>query len=113
MPSSLTDLTKANFKKFYNKTKEQTSSSPSGLHLGHWKAAAKSDLISETLTKIIKIAINNAHTLKRWMVVFAVLLEKNTGKPLLHRFRTIHIIESDLNYIMRTLWGRHMMNWSE
>ena len=33
--------------------------------------------------------------------------------PVIHRFRTLHIIESDLNFVMRLLWGRDLMTWAE
>ncbi len=39
-------VTKGEWAKFWNKSKEETSSSESGLHFGHYKAGAKSELIS-------------------------------------------------------------------
>jgi len=113
IPTSLSDITTSKFKHFYSKTKESTSSSPSGLHLGHWKAAATCDSLSSVLTSIINIAINNSYTLTRWKRVIGVLLEKTEGKPNIHKFRTIHLVESDLNFVMRLIWGKSMMRWSE
>jgi len=113
MPDSIAKVSVDKFKKFYTKTKESTASSPSGLHLGHWKAAATNDTISKVLSTIIEIATENSYTLKRWKRVVGVLMEKTRGKPTIHKFRTIHIIESDLNFVMRLLWGKSMMNWSE
>lgn len=51
------------FRAFYTKTKEQTSASPSGLHLGHWKAAVASQELSEILGSIINLAIMNSYDL--------------------------------------------------
>ena len=38
---------------------------------------------------------------------------KKAGLPYIHRFRTLHIIESDLNLIMRLIWGKELMRWAE
>jgi len=113
MPTSLSDITTDKFRSFYSRTKESTSSSPSGLHIGHWKAAAQCDEISSILTSIINIAITNSYTLQRWKRVIGVLLEKTEGKPTIHKFRTIHLVESDLNFVMRLLWGKTLMQWGE
>jgi len=44
-PASI-NITTASFQNFYKKVKEKTSSSPSQLHLGHWKAASRDKDIS-------------------------------------------------------------------
>ena len=113
MPPSLSDITSTKFRSFYSTTKESTSSSPSGLHVGHWKAAATCESISFILTSIINIAVTNSYTLRRWKRVIGVLLEKTKGKPTIHKFRTIHLVESDLNFVMRLLWGKSLMMWGE
>ena len=98
---------------FYRHTKERTSSSPSGLHLGYWKAASTNHTLSDILTSIIDIATTNSYELLRWRIVLAILMEKDKGLPLIHRFRTIHLIESDLNFLMRLVWGKELMRWKE
>jgi len=113
MPTSLSDITSETFRSFYSKTKESTSSSPSGLHIGHWKAAATCESISSILTSIVNIAVTNSYTLQRWKRVIGVLLEKTEGQPNIHKFRTIHLVESDLNFVMRLLWGKSLMKWGE
>ena len=113
MPAATVQFTREKFQTFYKKTKEKTSSSPSGLHMGHWKAAALSTTISEVLSIIMRIAINNSYSLNRWKKVTGILLEKKSGHPTINKLRTIHIIESDLNYAMRMIWGREMMKWAE
>lgn len=90
MPITLSSITTKKFRNFYNKTSKKTSSSPSGLHMGHWKAASKNEVVSEILVSIIKIAIENSYALVRWRKVVGVLLEKQMGYPYVHKFQTIH-----------------------
>lgn len=103
MPKSKTNLTEEQFRDFYRKTPEGKSASPSGLHLGHYKAAFTNSDFSWVLWKILAIAYINSYCLQRWKVSATTLLEKIHGYPWIHKFRTIHIVESDLNYIMRAI----------
>lgn len=64
-------------------------------------------------TSIIRITIANSYTLSRWKQVVALLTEKDPGSPHVHRFRKLDLIESDLNYVMRTIWGHNLIQWSE
>jgi len=113
MPESTTKITTSKYMRFYKKTSEKTSSSPSGLHMGHWKASATSEELSSLLVEILNIAVSNSYVLQRWKKVLGILLEKKEGQPTIHKFRTIHLIESDLNFIMRSVWGREVMSWAE
>ena len=106
MPVEKTTASLDEFVSFFKHTPEDRSSSPSGLHLGHYKAAALSEEFSSILWSIGNIALENKFALKRWHRSATVLLEKSAGHPYIHRFRTIHLIESDLNFLMRKIWGR-------
>ena len=99
-------ITVEKFRSFYLRTKESKSSSPSGLHLGHWKSAATSLELSEILVTIINISLHNYHSLQRWAQVLGLLQEKKQGLPFIHQFRTLHIVESDLNFVIRLIWGK-------
>ena len=113
MPKEKTNLTEAQFRDFYRKTPEDKSASPSGLHLGHYKAASTNSDFSWVLWKILTLAYTNSYCLHRWKISATTLLEKIHGYPWIHKFRTIHIVESDLNYIMRAIWGREFMYYNE
>jgi hypothetical protein len=41
------NMTLENYIEAFNKTKEDTASSPSGIHYGHYKAACESDILSK------------------------------------------------------------------
>ena len=113
MPLQKSTINVEKFRSFYLRTIERKSSSPSGLHLGHWKAAATNQAFSEILVTIINISLHNSHSLQRWAQVLGLLQEKTQGLPHIHRFRTLHIVEYDLNFAMRLVWGKEMMSWDE
>ena len=107
------EISESTFRNFYSKAKESTSSSPSGLHLGHWKAGAEDKDICKVLAGLVRIAVQNTYTLKRWRKVVSILMEKVKGSPTIHKFRTIHLLESDMNFILRYIWGRQFMRHNE
>ena len=41
------------------------------------------------------------------------LLEKKTGRPFIHKFRAIHIVEGDLQFIARYFYAHRMMKNAE
>ena len=113
MSQAQTTITEEHFRSFYQKTPEDKSSSPSGLHLGHYKAASSNNDFSYVLWSILSIAYSNSFCLDRWKTSATILLEKIPGFPQIHKFRTIHLIESDLNFVMRFLWGKQFMAHNE
>ena len=69
--------------------------------------------LSDILCSIANIALVQTYALKRWQHPNTILLEKSAGNPYIHKFRTIHLIESDLNYVMRKILGRDFMQHNE
>jgi len=102
------------FSSFYKGARESTSSSTSGLHLRHWKACVNNPDISMILAAIIDLAVTNLHTLLRWRKVVPIrLMEKIHGRAYIHKFRTIHFLESDLNFVLWYVWGKVFMKHNE
>jgi hypothetical protein len=109
----------------YGKWGEGTSTSPSGLHLGHDKTILKTNKEAkdesgkqvrtlrqryfELKAAFINFAIRHCHVFKRWKTVVNATIEKIPGKPLLQKLRIIHLIESDFNLMIGILWGRRLM----
>ena len=119
----------------YSKLKIATSTSPSGRHLGHYKAILKAELpptdkdladeavnttkrrkiknplgmqIFEVLHYITMAAVRSGESLDRWKVVHSSMLEKDIGKPYINRLRVIHIYEADYNLVLKILWARQL-----
>jgi hypothetical protein len=56
-----TTITCKDFQQYWKRARQRTSSSMSGLHFGHWKAAAGSDELSETHSLFMEIAISTGY----------------------------------------------------
>lgn len=78
-----------------HRTKERTSSSPSGLHYGMWKANSMHDLLNDTDTIFRDISLRHGIVYKRWMKAIDVELLKEEGNFNIKRLRTIVLIEAD------------------
>ena len=113
MTSSDTDITPERFISFFTSTPEDKSFSPSGLHLGHYKAAVTNKTMAKVLWNILSTALKYSLCLDRWKQSARTLIEKLPGLPRIHKFRTIHLIKSYLNFIMRYIWGKQFMQYNE
>ena len=49
----------------------------------------------------------------RWTKTVTTLLEKRTGSPFIHKFRAIHIVEGDLQFIVRYFYAHKMITNAE
>lgn len=98
---------------------ETTSTSPSGRHLGHYRALLpalrlKSKANAELNTKrqelvamhhaVTEYALDTGYSYRRWQKVVNVMLEKEPGNPKIHRLRVIHLYEADYNLILGVKW---------
>ena len=109
--------------------KESTTTSPSGIHLGHYHCIWKDTkipaddpkheemkdnqaLLLRTTTAILNYAIKFGYAYERWRTVVNVMLQKDPGNPRIHRLRVIHLYEADYNLLLATKW-RHAMHHAE
>jgi hypothetical protein len=107
------------------KWREQTITSPSGKHLGIYRALAKArkhqiytdndtnknssynDSKNQPIANkglhiqhlLMTISVLKCHTFERWQIVQNFLLEKIPGYPLIDKLRVIHIYEADWSLI--------------
>ena len=102
------------FLDYYRKVKESTSSSPSGRHYGHYKALLEGDIsILEVIFDIMSFCLSQGLILDRWKNSVTSLIEKIEGKPYIHKFRTIHVVESELQYFSKIIYAKRMMKLAE
>jgi len=90
-------------------SKERTSSLISGLHFGHWKAAAESNKLSEIHALFTEITVSMGHSPRRWQQGLSVMLEKVLGCRLLEKLRAILLMEADLNFANKLFFRYRMM----
>jgi hypothetical protein len=65
---------------------------------------ARHDIL-QAQADIINIPIQNGFSPTRWRTVVNAMLEKITGKLLLHKLRVIHILEADYNLALKEIFG--------
>ena len=131
-PTISITITQKEFMTGFRKWRESTSTSPSGRHLGHYKALLRAELIDNQPVKnkhkqkkpitnnpkgveIFKpiyqtaiAALQAGVSLIRWKQVQSSMIEKDPGKPYLHRLRVIHLYEADYNLLLKILWSRKL-----
>ena len=110
---------------------EQTSTSPSGIHLGHYHALwkphdidprvdpEKSNKFEERRAMLIRLhlalinySVRFGYSYRRWQKVVNIMLRKDTHHAYIHRLRVIHLYEADYNLLLAVKW-RHAMRHSE
>ena len=89
--------------------KESTSTSPSGRHLGHYKAIIQHPLLLKCFTQFMNIVVSRGIAIPRWCHATNVLIEKDAGKPRIHRLRIIHLFEADFNFFLKLQWGHRLV----
>jgi len=102
------------FCKFVKKAKEKTSCSPSGRTYSHYKALLlHQKKILKDIFHIMDMSITYSVVLDRWKRVTTTLLLKDTGQPKIHRMRTMHIIEAELQFVSKHIYVQGMMSNAE
>jgi hypothetical protein len=103
------EITTDDVKYGFGKWKESTSTSPSGRHLGHYKAIIQDDLLLNNLTKFMQIVVESGMTLTRWCNAVNIMIEKDHGQPKITRLRIIHLFEADFNFFLKLQWGSRLV----
>ena len=99
------------FCSYIQKTNEKIASSPSGRHLGHYKALyhMKHQKLLHAIFDIMSISMKYSVILDRYLGVALTLLEKDEGSPKIHRLRPIALVETELNCIAKAHWAQDLM----
>jgi ribonuclease HI len=104
--------------------RETTSTSPSGMHLGHHKALlvefpdegdlplglgqlslnAKRLVLLQSQIDLFNYAIRHSYTYQRWHKVATFMIKKDFDSAKIHRLRVIHLYEADLNLLLGVKW---------
>jgi len=118
-----TTITAKDLTSIYQCWNEATTTSPSGLHLGHDKCPIYYDKESPTSglskrlfqlkSQFINVALTANIVYPRWQQINTIMIEKSPGNFNINKLRALHIFESDLNAIFGILWGRCLMYKAE
>jgi len=74
-----------------------------GRHLGHYKAAAKSQRLSTLHSQLMNIPLLGSFSPSRWCYI---MLQKHSGDHRVHRLRIIALQESDFKQANRIVIGK-------
>jgi hypothetical protein len=102
---------------------EQTSTSPSERHLGHYRCLLTHDGYSDytdedpdpsreifgVYYKIATAALKWGISLERWKNSITTMIEKQPGCPRINKLRVIHLYEADYNLVLKIIWAQHLV----
>ena len=89
--------------------RESTSTSPSGRHLGHYKALIQHPVLLNCFVQFLNITTQRGIAVPRWCNATNVLIEKDVGRPKINRLRIIHLFEADFNFFLKLQWGHRLV----
>lgn len=106
---------------------ETTTTSPSGIHLGHYHCLwrdpripatdpesqsfkSKQECLLKATVSLLNYALKHSYVFQRWKKVVNVMLLKDAGNPRIHRLRVIHLYETDYNLLLAVKWRQAMFN---
>ena len=92
---------------------EDLSSSPSGRHLGHYKAILGEPDLCAMYATIITVPFQHGFTIHRWTSAIQVMIKKNKGCVRIDKLQVIQLLEADLNMALQIIFGRRLIHRAE
>ena len=99
-------ITPEEFREYWKRAREGTSSSISGVHFGHYKAAAQSTELSGFLAKQVTLIVQTGYPPKRWSRGLTVMLENIAVLAFVNKLRAILLMEADFNMHKKIIFGK-------
>ena len=103
-------ITPAEFTLFWKRVGEFTSSSSSGVHYGHYKAAIQDQMSTKVLALQLMVIARSGVPPDTWSVGLQVMLEKIAGVCLVEKLRAFQLYEADFNCFNYFIFGRSAMD---
>jgi len=109
LPSFSPNITTSDFQQFWRSAKENTSSSMSNRHFGHYKAASKNDFLSTIHASFCNAVSSFGVSISRWEKGLTVMLEKIKNNIRVNKLRAILLMEADFNFVNKLMFGHRLM----
>jgi Reverse transcriptase (RNA-dependent DNA polymerase) len=105
-----TSLSTEDFRREWRRCKEFTSSGPSQLHFGHFKASCYNNDTTEADRWFAEVSLKFGYSLLRWQHGIDVMIPKKEDSLRVDMLRTIVLLEADFNFINKIVGKRAMIN---
>ena len=93
---------------------EEISSSPSGRHIGHYKAALGDPDLCTMYATVLSIPFKHGFTSHQWTSsAVQVMLEKTKGCAQVDKLWVIQILELDTTMALRIIFGQQLIHRAE
>ena len=102
---AVSTISTTQYQHYFGRIKENTASSPSGLHHGHDKAAAQHNQLSEFFAGQMTTIIQSGLHPEQWGIALQVLLEKIAGVCLVTKLRSIQLYDSHFNWFNKIIFN--------
>jgi hypothetical protein len=102
-------ITPEQWKRYWAIVNEETLSSESGLHFGHYIVGCKSDIVAHYHAARVSVVLAHAIQLERWSRRLSVMLEKMLGVMLVSKLRAILLMEVEFNALNKIMYRVRMM----
>lgn len=97
---------------FIDSKKEETRTSPNGIHYGHLKSI-RDHIILEYMFYLIELTVDLNYIPTLWRDTITTLAPKKPGVYHIHRLRPIHIVEPMVQFISHIFWSNKFMRQCE
>ncbi len=98
------------FQQFWAKVGEFMSSSMSGIHYGHYKAAIQCNISTRILTQQLTVVAQSGIPPESWSIGLQVMLEKIAGVCLVEKLQAIQLYEANFNCYNQFIFGKAAMD---
>ena len=88
-------ISPVDFQNFWQQVGEFNSSSPSGIHYGHYKTSNKCKISARIHAQQLTVTARSGIGQDRWSIALQVMLEKRAGVCLVEKLRYIQLYEAN------------------
>ena len=98
-------MDRKDWREHWRRSREETSSSLSGRHFGHYKAGMLLDYITHFQALFATLVMHHGLVMERWARGLSVMLEKIFGCSLVSKLRVILLMEAGSNCAYKIIFG--------
>ncbi len=103
-------ITLGQWKQYWQVINEETSSSESGIHFGHYIVGCTSNIIPHYHATQVTVTLAQVIQLKKQSCGLSIMLEKTLGITLVTKLCAILLMEGDFNATNKIVYGVRMLN---